>query len=198
MKKNKSIIGLLLIVSMGISGCGTIAQSDNKANSAANSNRQTGQFTRADLSGEVTSITGSEVVLKLIEIPTRSNNSDGNNGQNQGQSKDLGQDKSQGQAQGQGGNRGPRQDGGQPQQRTVKYTGESKTITIPAEVPITTFERGQNGQNGQSGQNGQNGRVSKKIKFKDIKQGDTLQIWYQDKDKGTISRINVMPGTAGK
>lgn len=39
--------------------------------------------------------------------------------------------------------------------------------------------------------NGNQGRETKELQVKDIKAEDILQIWFTDKDKGTVSKINV-------
>ena len=61
----------------------------------------------------------------------------------------------------------------------VKYTGETKSITISDGVSITTLSKGENGG------------TEKTIAVKDIKVGDRLDISYSDSNKTTISKINV-------
>ena len=62
---------------------------------------------------------------------------------------------------------------------TVTYTGESKIITIPDGVEITSSTRGNNGSE------------QKTLALTDIKKGDILQIWYSDKSTETISKVSV-------
>ncbi|MCR4436104.1 MAG: hypothetical protein QHH06_13820 [Clostridiales bacterium] len=178
MKKLITVLTTSAILAMLISGCGSGVQSQtgsgtpegtaaSSSTGSTNSPSSTGggqrQFARPDLSGEVASISGNQVTLKLIEIPApRRNSQQGANGQAQN------------------GSSATDQGTGQPRQRNITYTGQTQTISIPDGTQITTTVRGQNA------------REEKAIELKDIKQGDILQIWYSDKDKQTISRISVM------
>ena len=72
---------------------------------------------------------------------------------------------------GQGGN------GGTGQHVVRNYTGKTETITIPDNIPITTYQRGNNG----SQQN--------KLTLSDIKTGMLLQVWYK-KDGGHTQVID--------
>lgn len=127
------------------------------------------RFSRPDLSGEVTSIVGNEVTLKVIEMPQTGPNM------------------------ARGAQRGMRPPGeGRPGQGfqagagtgmmgpgTIKYSGEKKTVLIPVGIPITTMTRGEKG------------RETKTLDFTDIKKGAILQIWYADQKQTAISRISV-------
>ncbi len=197
----------ILLTTMIFTGCGSKddAGSDNSnpntnestqsANNTSSSAVRGGQFQRADVMGEVVSVSGSDISLKLLKLlkPQGMGNGQRRNGQNdngQGAPKDQqgnqtqgdkpnppdnqGQDNQQNR-QGQGGQRN-RQGGGFQRE----YSGETQTVTVPSGVSIeeNTFSNGK--------------RETKKIEAKDLKQGDILQVWYSDKDKKTISRIQVM------
>lgn len=107
------------------------------------------------LSGEVESISDNKITIKLIEMPQRPPSLP------QGQ---------EGQA-----------DQGTPPQRTFTYTGETKTITVTSDIPITTMNRTEQGME------------TVNLKFEDIKAGDILSVWYSDKETGKISKIIVQP-----
>ena len=70
--------------------------------------------------------------------------------------------------------------GGADMQRN--YTGETVTLKIPENTPISTFERG----------NG--GTEEKKLTLGDIKAGDLLQVWYKKEpaDSKDIESIRLM------
>lgn len=182
MKGKVIIISLLLAAAVGLSGCGSNAQEAVKQKTGADAQgERRGQMARADLVGEVTSVTGSDVVVKVIEMPDFGQNTpQGNDAANSGQDKSQNR-KNGSNGEGQNERQGRGQEQGPGPGREVKYTGESKTLTIPAGTAITTFDREQNG------------RQVKNIEVKDIKQGDTIQIWYSDKEKETIEKISVMP-----
>lgn len=185
MKRIISILMLLTVLSLSLSGCKSKTAKGNNGQARQRSNQQ-GQFQAADLSGEVTEINGKEITIKVIEMPqfNRGNNGQGNNnqsGNNQGGRYQGGNGQDNNQNGGQN-NKNPG-NGGNPQPgggRAFNYTGETKTITIPDGISITTRDRANNGVQ------------SKNIELKDIVKGDILQIYYSDKDKGTISKINVM------
>jgi len=183
MSRKMCIITLFAILAFAASGCGSGAQAQGAGaeNAAAAATGAQGQFSRPDLSGEVGSIKGNEITLKVIETP---NFRQGNSQRNRSQGSDDRGNGNQGnndrtQRQGSGFN------GPQGQRRAVQYTGETKNITVPSGTSITVFTRGENG------------RESKAVELKDIKQGDILQVWYSDKDKGIISRITVIPSAPG-
>ena len=123
-----------------------------------------GQFSRPDLSGQVEEIAGNEVKLKLIERPEpKERTAQAQGGGDSGQRQNWGQGAGAGSGQG----------------RTVKFTGETQTLTIPVGVPLTTMTRGQNGPE------------MKEASLKDIKKGSMLTIWYADKTSKTIARISI-------
>lgn len=225
MKTKITIITLTLMLVLSVTACGsnisassndTAAQSTIAAQNSAGSQDSTNsggdnssqiQRKAADLIGEVTAISGNQVTLNLIEMP--SFNGGGSkpsigDGKGSGASNPTGNrsadakpadnsasapnaadsstagakgDPSQGGAQG-GGDK-------QPPQISMNYTGESKTLTIPDGVAISSAGR----RNGNSEQ--------KTLSVADIKQGSILQIWYSDETKETISKISIMEATAG-
>lgn len=149
------------------------AQSTQASLSTATSNKE-GSFQKADLEGEVAAINGSKITLKVIKTPEPpakpTENSQGDSQKNA--PKDADKEKPQ-----------TNNENGQapkaPQDMKVEYTGETKDITIAAGIKITAMSRGQQGPE------------AKEITVSDIKVGDTLQITYSDKEKQTISQINV-------
>lgn len=212
------ITGLILSASI-LAGCSSNKTSDNQNPARQNTtqggrgnfgggNNQNNGMPR--LSGEVASIDGNKITLKVIQTPNRGM---GNGGaQQRGQSGNQaatgkGQTNGQGTARdgqappadsqgngqssngtSQGGQTNGQQQNGQRQNRQpgsgfnmqVQYTGETKTITIPDGVSITTFNR-----NAQSG-------GAENISIKDIKVGDRLTVSYSDANETTISGITVM------
>ncbi len=129
-----------------------------------------GDFEPPGLSGEVTSIAGNLVTLKIIEMP------DFQSGLNRRQGSDTGPPPGGGGWTG----GGDRQSGsGQGRQRNLKYTGERKEIIIPVGIPITAMVRTNTG------------REIKNVAFNKIKKGDILQIWYSDKAQENISRVGI-------
>jgi hypothetical protein len=130
---------------------------------------------KPDLMGEVTSVSGNKIVLKLIETPAFDKGSR--------PEKPSGDKPAEVPGNSTGGVKPETQPGNQPPQRTVKYTGETKTITVSDSVPITTTVMADK-------------KIEQKtLALKDIKSGDTLSIWYSDKTKGTIKKISVMEGS---
>jgi hypothetical protein len=114
---------------------------------------QQGNFNRPDITGQVASISGSTLVINLMEQTQRNKDS------------------------------GKRQQSPsgtpQPKRDNPTFTGETKTVTIPAGMSITTVLRPEEA------------KESKNIELKDIKVGDMIQVWYSDKEKGTISRVSI-------
>lgn len=197
MKKILTLVATSVILMSLFTGCG----SQNKATSTQTSNTTTQSSSSSttknnqnmkmpDLAGEVTAINGSQVTLKLIELPAMNQDKNGNaqNGQSTNSNTNSSNQSTQQSSQKPDGNPPSNQGGqqstgnqsnGQPPKMEVKYTGESKTITIADGVSITTFNRGENGG------------TEKTIAVKDIKVGDRLDISYSDSNKTTISKISV-------
>jgi uncharacterized ubiquitin-like protein YukD len=122
---------------------------------------------KADLEGEVASIDGNKITLKVIKTPEKPAGSNQKNASN-------GTDKTNSDV-----NNKDKQSSKGPQNAQVEYTGETKDITIDNGIQIKTMNRGQQGSE------------SKALTVSDIKVGDVLQITYSDKEKETISNINV-------
>nr|WP_312292651.1 hypothetical protein [Clostridium chromiireducens] len=125
-------------------------------------------FQAADLQGEVSSIDGNKITLKLIKAPEMPRGGNQENTNKSGDQKAPSQDNNK--------------DGQPPMKqgnRQVEYTGETKDITVGDGIEITTMSRGKQNSD------------AKTLTVTDIKVGDTLLITYSDKDKETISKITV-------
>lgn len=224
MNPNIKKAAIIILIVFALSGCGTVNPAANEAAAQNQGNQpssgdqnaqippdgQTGQngramqFQAADLMGEVSAISGNDITVKVISIPAMGQgrrggsgaNPDGRTspgafnrrqapaaGDNQTPASDPGQnqapDSDAGQNQPAGGNPG----GGQ-QQRGFQYTGETKLLKLTDSVTITETVRGDNGITSQA------------IQASDIKVGDTLQVYYSDKSKETISKITVGTGAS--
>lgn len=195
MKKILTLVATSVILMSLFTGCG----SQNKSTSTQTSSNTTQSNSTTnnsenkkmpDLAGEVTAINGSQVTLKLIELPAASEDKNGKaqDGQNTNSSTNSSNQNTQQSGQKPTGNPPSDQGGqkptgnqsnGQPPKMEVKYTGETKTITISDGVSITTLNKGENGG------------TEKTIAVKDIKVGDRLDISYSDSNKTTISKISV-------
>ena len=168
-----TLAGVALTATLMV-GCGantTDAQSKQATQSTSTddgSNKQK-NFQKADLEGEVASIDGNKITLKVIKTPEKAAGSSQKNA-----STDA--DKTNSEA-----NNKDKQTNKVQQNRQVEYTGETKDITIGDGIQIETMNRGQQGSK------------SKDLTVSDIKVGDMLQITYSDKEKETISNINVRP-----
>ena len=211
------ITGLVLSASI-LAGCSSKAVNNQNSDQQNTTQGQRGNFGGGNnqnngmprLSGEVASIDGNKITLKVIQTSNRGMGSRGTqqNGQNgnqttSGNSQSNGQGApgdgqaplSDSQSNGQssngtskGGQTNGQQQNGQKQKRQpgsgfnmqVQYTGETKAITIPDGVAITTLNR-----NAQGG-------GTENISIKDIKVGDRLIISYSDSNETTISSITVM------
>jgi hypothetical protein len=126
MKKIICIVTGAMLAAALMVGCGTNAanvQSNQTSQSTSNNNKSNKQknFQNADLSGEVSSIDGNKITLKVIKTPERAQ---GDNEKNE--------NKQNKQAKGQG-------------KKQVEYTGETKDITIGDGVQIKEMGRGQQG-----------------------------------------------------
>lgn len=157
------------------------------------------QGERADLTGEVSEISGNKVTLKVIEMPTFNRNntrSQGSPGKSNGETPKSTENDNGANAKrnnshnvSNNSNTAPNSDqplgDGQPRQRAQQYTGETKTITIPDGVTISSMSRKNDGND------------SKALSISDIKQGNILQIWYSDEAKEVISKVSVMEAMFG-
>jgi len=188
MKKTISIMAILLLTTTLFFGCKakTVDNQNTDNNQGSTAQNQgnpngRGQFQRADLSGQVVSIKGNEVTIKVIKQPEfPQQNGNNNNGSNSnGSNNNNNNSNNNGNSNNSNSNNGNTGNQGTRQRRQLEFTGETKTITIPDGAPITTMVRGNQG------------RETKQLKVTDIKAEDILQIWYADKDKGTVSKISV-------
>lgn len=171
--KRYIITAIIVALAISITGCNTKTQqadtqqkkqpNQQSTTDAPNSNGFRQGFARPDLIGEVSNINGRDVTLKLVEMPQFRGNGQDAQAQEDRQKPRPSQEPEQGRS-----------------RRSVerKYTGESKSIKIPEGVAITSMVMGEKG------------REIKNVDLKDIKAGDTLQVWY-DKDNGAISRITL-------
>lgn len=177
MKRIAIGIALLIIsiaVFAGCSGQNKTSQTQSQSNSNQTANLKPGngqrKFNPPGLSGEVATIAGNEVTIKVIKMPKFQRNM--NRGQGTGGSTPPSGGSWTGGGNWQGGS-------GQRPPRTIQYTGERKTVIIPVGVPITTMVRTDTG------------REMKTIEFNKIKKGDIMQIWYSNKTQEIISRISI-------
>jgi hypothetical protein len=218
MKQNIKTAAIIISIVFALSGCGTAntaaneASTPNQANQPASDGQnvqnppdgQAGQnnpgmqLQDADLMGEVSAISGNEITVKVISIPQmgqgQKGGPDGNSngqtsrgaigrkqapaaGDGQASANDAG--KNQAPADGTGQNRASADNAanGQQPQREIQYTGETKVLKLTDSVTITETVREDKNVTSQA------------IKLTDIKVGDTLQVYYSDKSKETISKI---------
>lgn len=213
MKNKISIIALSALMLLAACGSANTASAGGNTDSgsaaqgtAPNGQANNRQVERADLIGEVSTVSGNNITLKLMEMPSFN----GNGAPQQGYSRNGGR---QGAAagnsnSGSSGNTGnPADDssakpsvdgktarpsggngqgGGQGRQWSPQYTGETKTLTIPDGLEISSAGRGPSGDSSQQS-----------LTVSDIKTGNILEIWYSDKEKETISKISIMQSMPG-
>lgn len=196
MKKILTLVATSAILMSLFTGCGsqnktTSTQTNGTTTTQSSSSSTNNQNKKMpDLAGEVTAISGSQITLKLIELPTMNSNKDGSTQGSQSANSSTNSSNQNSQQSGQKPDGNPPSDqggqkpsgdqaNGQKPKMEVKYTGETKTITISDGVSITSHSMGQNGGS------------EKTIAVKDIKVGDRLDISYSDSNKTTISKISV-------
>lgn len=192
MKKSISILLIYLFI-FSLAACG----SNNSPAAAADSS--TGgrmQVQAADLTGEVSSVSDNKITLKLIKMPAfgrngRAQSDNSNSFSDRRSPEDSAANSSASRPKGSNsanpsGNQS--QERGQRPQRTVEYTGETKTVTIPGDSKITEAGRRQSDDSG----NGQSA-----LSVSDIKEGDVLQIWYSQDNGEAISRVVLMRSLTG-
>jgi hypothetical protein len=131
----------------------------------------------ASLTGEVTSVSGSKVAMKLVKTPA--GRSDGQPG---GAAPASSTPPTGGPAPT---GSGPQQGGTSGQTPALEYTGETKTIDIPSGVKITMMTRNSSSQGGMT-----------ETVVSTLKAGDVIQVFYSDADKTTISRVSVVRRTS--
>jgi len=195
MIKKISIITLVLATFITIPGCGSSSSANTDQQVAQDSQTQQnqmtpadgngqGQMVQADLSGEITSISSNQITIKVVKMPEfgtrgrgRNGGGDANNAQNTDDSSRKDQNVASPSNDNQSGNNAKNGGGDKQPGGGVQYTGETKTITIPSDMEITTFARGNN--------------KNQSVKLTDLKQGEILQVWYSDKNKETIKKVSV-------
>ena len=186
MKRSVYLLTGVLLTSALMIGCGSKAtdnQNTQDAQSTQTSDTSNNQkdIQKADLEGEVTSISGNKITLKVIkapEAPASEHQGAPTGDAAKDANKDTDQSKPADNKDGQGSKPA--------ENMKVEYTGETKDITVGDETKIKTMNMGQQGAE------------SKDITANDIKVGDVLQITYSDKDKETISTINVRSAISQK
>lgn len=169
---------LLIFVIAGCSNSGNSNQAASASNGNGTGNSNRPAFQKPDVYGEVSTINGNNVTLKLMEIPQMSRRNGQNGGNGNGGN---GGGNSNGSYNGGSGGNGGAGRGGM---RVKKYTGEVKTIVIPNGVTLTTMTRGQNGM------------TQNNISLNEVTTGSTLSIYY-DTDGKTIKSIRVQKPWTG-
>lgn len=170
MKKIIYALAAMALTATLMVGCGANA-ADSKQDTKKSATTEDGatkpkNVQKVDLAGEVASIDGNKIVIKIIkapETPQESNQKDA--------SKDGDKEKSKDNKDGQV----PRT----PANMKREFTGENKDIVIGDGIQIATMTKGKQGVE------------TKDLTINDIKVGDILQIIYSDKEKETISKIYV-------
>lgn len=173
MKKIIYIVACTALAAGLMVGCGantTDTQSKQTTQSTPTDDGASKQknFQKVDLEGEVASIDGNKITLKVIKTLEKGSQKDKSNDTAKTDSQENNKDKQVSNA---------------AKNKKIEYTGENKDITISDGIKIKSMNRGK-----QASQ-------SKDLNVSDIKVGDVLQITYSDKDSQTISNINVRQAT---
>jgi hypothetical protein len=161
-------------------------QGNANMNNGGNGNGQgMGQGQRADLMGQIKSINGNEIVLKVATMPKRqrqNQNGDGQDNQQNMNRRNIQDPNFDPNA--------PRpsfdpQQMQQMRQRAMNFTGEERTLKIEDGVVIEkrTF--------------GENGMQTETLKLDALKVDDILQIWFDPKQQDQITRISIGFGGGG-
>lgn len=194
-KKIICLVSSVILATSLMIGCSSkTAETPNTKNTeSAASTPSTGSndkaVQKADLEGEVTNVSGNKITVKVIKTPEAptgdSQAAPTGDSKAAPQSSDASKDgdKSKSDAASKDG-----QNAKAPADVKVEYTGETKDITVGDDTKVKTMSMGQQGGTPET----------KDITAKDIKVGDVLQITYADKDKGTVSAINVREATSQK
>lgn len=206
MKKTIHIIILLMALTALFSGCtGKTEAAASQPQVSSNQEEQSvsdpapqgtqsasqDKAVKSNIMGEVASINGSNIQLKLIEMP-QFGPGGGQRGQKQESAGD--QNNQPPDAKSQNGNppsdtppaenessdNSGMQRGNPPQGGQMNYTGETKTIIVSDDAEIISQGRSQDGSENQT------------LALKDIQVGNILRIWYEDEQNGVISKISVM------
>jgi hypothetical protein len=167
MKKNYILVALIITTSLIISGCNSAKQEvanneqqSMKQGQRANSGNNRGQFQNPDEYGEVTSINGNELNLKIMEVQNFGRNGQSNGGENRQQNL---------QGDGQGNGQNNRQSDGKENRQgnrpdmTPKYTGAEKKVNITESAQIFGMQRPQRGDNGNNNINTTGGAIKSNI-----------------------------------
>lgn len=181
--KKKLIICLLLCLTgiIAVAGCSKTnnAQNTQPAGSQVNANAGSGinqaMRQKPDLFGQVKTINGNDVTIAAAQVPQRDQNQSGQ--QNQQTQSQKPSDSTKG-VNGQRGN------------WSLQLTGETKTITIPEGVKITSGGGPRGSGQGQQSQGQSQAQAPKEITVKDIKTGDIISVYYQA-GTTTIDHITV-------
>lgn len=230
---NRVISILIVLAFMGLmmTGCGEKTGSNDNGHNAVNqidnfnsrpseqgdgNNRRgpgrMGGFTRADLTGEVVTVSGKEISLKVIEMPDFGGRPDQRPGMRQQEGTEPGKENSSNDSfqlrEGEGGrqrlvpkigiNDGNGETGQRPPQgdnpgRRRFAEGEGNmppqwTPNYTGETKTITIPEGVSVTKTVMGENGME---VVDIKLEELKQGDILQVWYSEEDNSVISRVSV-------
>jgi hypothetical protein len=194
--KKKQLLAVFISALMifVIAGCSNSGNSNQASASGGNGNSSNGNgngnaFQKPDVFGEVSTVNGNTVTLKLMKVPQnmgRRNGQKGQYGRNRqnGQGGQSGQNSQNGQTAQNGTWNGAPRGGGMMRQK--QYTGQTQTITVPNNVTIQLMTYGQDGMSTMNTTLGQ------------VAVGSTMMIYY-DTDKKTIKSIRVQaPRTNGQ
>lgn len=183
----KKLFGILLISVLLLGN--TACSSTPSAGDMASQNKTPGESTQndqtmskpiaADLSGEVVSISGNNITIKIIDTTVTPDKNE-QMIRPEGQNNPPPQDNADQTPPAPERQRSESPDGNPPQQRELSYTGETKTITITSDTTITKMTRKKDAT------------VSESLSLEDINEEDILQITYSDKDNEIISNISIM------
>lgn len=212
-EKSKQLLvcGLLLVVTaVSFTGCGqksananedTLQWVEGTANTPVKGNNTNGkangrmpgngQFAQADITGEVTLVDGRKVTLKLIEVPKVKRSQNKQNNSKNGSSSQTGTStepntNTQKASSENSANNNQDNSSGTRQRPTmeIKYTGETKTLTLPDNLKVQTMERTDNSVQ------------TKEIELKDVTKGQIFQVWFKKDSKEVIKRV-MIGGTFG-
>jgi len=135
-----------------------------------------------DLSGKVTAIDDNKITLSIIKLPQSNGANREQTGSKQPPQGTGIQDQPKEQRPSQDTdiqNGAPKDRKEPPQKMNIEYTGETKVITIPSSINITTMVKTDNKME------------NKKIEIGDIKVGNIITLWYSDDDSTAISKVMV-------
>ncbi|WML52389.1 hypothetical protein RCG17_23905 [Neobacillus sp. PS3-12] len=194
--KKKQLLAVFISALMifVIAGCSNSGNSNQASASGGNGNSSNGNgngnaFQKPDVFGEVSTVNGNTVTLKLMKVPQNMGRRNGQNGQygrnrQNGQGGQSGQNTQNGQTAQNGTGNGTPRGGGMMRQK--QYTGQTQTITVPNNVTIQLMTYGQDGMS------------TMNTTLDQVAVGSTMMIYYNT-DKKTIKSIRVQaPRTNGQ